>query len=42
MARPPEDRFDPVACCDETGRYMGLVEVDRLVQTISHLLDGAH
>jgi EAL domain-containing protein (putative c-di-GMP-specific phosphodiesterase class I) len=41
MGRPPEDRFDPVACCDETGRYMGLVAVDRLVQTMSHLLDGA-
>jgi EAL domain-containing protein (putative c-di-GMP-specific phosphodiesterase class I) len=41
MTRPPEDRFDPVACCDETGRYMGLIAVDELVQTLSHLLDGA-
>jgi EAL domain-containing protein (putative c-di-GMP-specific phosphodiesterase class I) len=41
MTRAPEDRFDPVACCDETGRYMGLVAVDELVQTLSHLLDGA-
>lgn len=35
MARPVEDRFDPIVSCDETGRYMGLIAVDELVQELS-------
>ena len=35
MTRPPEDRFDPIVSCDETGRYMGLIAVDELVQELS-------
>jgi hypothetical protein len=35
MARPPEDRFDPIVACDETGRYMGLIAVDELVQELA-------
>jgi hypothetical protein len=41
MSRPPEDRFDPISCCDETGRHMGLVGVDGLMTTLSQLIDGA-
>jgi EAL domain-containing protein (putative c-di-GMP-specific phosphodiesterase class I) len=35
MARLPEDRFDPIVSCDETGRYMGLIAVDELVQQLT-------
>jgi EAL domain-containing protein (putative c-di-GMP-specific phosphodiesterase class I) len=35
MARAPEDRFDPIVCCDETGRHMGLIAVDELVQELT-------
>jgi EAL domain-containing protein (putative c-di-GMP-specific phosphodiesterase class I) len=35
MARPPEERFDPIVSCDETGRYMGLIAVEELVQQLS-------
>jgi EAL domain-containing protein (putative c-di-GMP-specific phosphodiesterase class I) len=35
MARDPLSRFDPVACCDETGRFMGLVAVDALVGALA-------
>jgi EAL domain-containing protein (putative c-di-GMP-specific phosphodiesterase class I) len=37
MARMPEDRFDPVICADETGRYIGLIAVDQLVQALSRV-----
>jgi EAL domain-containing protein (putative c-di-GMP-specific phosphodiesterase class I) len=30
LARPPAARFDPVVCTDDTGRYLGVVRVDRL------------
>ena len=35
MIRPPGERFDPVVCCDEDGRYVGLVRVERLVQELA-------
>jgi EAL domain-containing protein (putative c-di-GMP-specific phosphodiesterase class I) len=35
MTRPAEDRFDPIACCDETGRFIGLVAVDQLVRALA-------
>jgi hypothetical protein len=35
MTRPPEDRFDPIIACDESGRYMGLIAVDELVQVLT-------
>jgi EAL domain-containing protein (putative c-di-GMP-specific phosphodiesterase class I) len=35
MARALGDRFDPVACVDETGRFMGLVPVDALVTALA-------
>lgn len=35
MARPPEVRFLPVACCDERGSLIGLVRVERLVEALA-------
>jgi EAL domain-containing protein (putative c-di-GMP-specific phosphodiesterase class I) len=40
MTRSPADRFDPIACCDETGRYIGLVAVDHLVQALARSSAG--
>jgi hypothetical protein len=35
MTRPPATRFDPSACCDGRGRYLGLVRVERMVQRLA-------
>ena len=35
MARPPERRFDPVACIDASGSYAGMIPVERLVQHLA-------
>ena len=35
MASPQEVRFVPVACCDERGRLLGLVRVERLVEALA-------
>lgn len=35
MTRPADHRFDPVVCCDENGRYVGLVPVERLVEELA-------
>lgn len=35
MLRPPGIRFDPLVCCDEQGRYLGLVPVERLVTALA-------
>ena len=35
MTRPAGERFDPVVCCDEAGRYIGLVRVERLVEALA-------
>jgi hypothetical protein len=35
MARPRETRFDPVICCDDTGRYLGPIELERLVEVLA-------
>ncbi len=35
MARPRETRFDPVICCDDTGRYLGPIEIERLVEVLA-------
>lgn len=35
MTRSAGERFDPVVCCDEAGRYLGLVPVHRLVLALS-------
>jgi hypothetical protein len=41
MARPPEQRFDPVVCCDARGRYAGVVSVERLVEGLAALTGRA-
>jgi hypothetical protein len=30
MARPRVERLTPVVCCDESGRYLGIIRVERL------------
>jgi EAL domain-containing protein (putative c-di-GMP-specific phosphodiesterase class I) len=35
MTRPRATRFDPSACCDGRGRYLGLVRVERVVQRLA-------
>ncbi len=35
IARPPVTRFHPLACCDQRGRFMGMVPVERLVAVLA-------
>jgi len=35
MTRPLPSRYDPSVCCDETGRYLGIVRVERLVEQLA-------
>ena len=35
MARPAARRFDPLMCCDESGRYAGLVRIERIVDALA-------
>lgn len=35
MTRPSGERFEPLVCCDEVGRYVGLVRVERLVEELA-------
>src|SRR4051794_11361083 len=35
MARPFDERFDPVVCCDTRGRYVGVVKVEWLVEGLA-------
>jgi EAL domain-containing protein (putative c-di-GMP-specific phosphodiesterase class I) len=35
MSRPPEQRFDPLVCADERGRFSGVVRVERLVEALA-------
>lgn len=35
MARDAVTRFAPVVCCDDVGRYVGLIRVERLVEVLS-------
>lgn len=32
MTRPREIRLAPLVCCDEVGRYLGLIRVERLIE----------
>ena len=38
MTRPLVDRFDPLLCCDDLGRYIGVVRVERLVERLAQSL----
>lgn len=35
MARPTARRFDPLMCCDEAGRYAGLVRIERIIDALA-------
>lgn len=35
MTRPRADRFAPVVYCDEQGRYIGLVRIERLIGALA-------
>lgn len=35
MTRPIAQRFDPLACCDERGRMLGVLRVERLVEALA-------
>jgi EAL domain-containing protein (putative c-di-GMP-specific phosphodiesterase class I) len=38
MARSSEHRFDPLVCADESGRYAGLVRMERVVDALAAAL----
>lgn len=40
MLRPHATRFHPLVCCDERGRYLGLVSIDRIVAALAATVDG--
>ncbi|MHB1999296.1 MAG: EAL domain-containing protein [Solirubrobacteraceae bacterium] len=35
IARPEGERFDPIVCCDERRRLLGVVRMERLVEALS-------
>lgn len=35
LARPAESRFDPIVACDELGRTVGLLTVERVLRTLA-------
>ncbi len=39
MTRASHQRFDPIVACDERGRYVGLLEADRLIHLLSRLVN---
>ncbi len=41
MTRPYQRRFDPMACVDDAGTYLGVVRVERLIEALTSALDGA-
>ena len=34
--RPPGERFDPMICVDNAGRYLGVVRFERLVEALAN------
>jgi hypothetical protein len=34
MARPAAERFDPLVCTDDQGRYLGLLRIEQLVHRL--------
>jgi len=40
MTRPYQRRFDPLACVDDAGTYIGVVRVERLIEALTNALDG--
>jgi EAL domain len=39
MTRPLHQRFDPIVVCDERGRYVGLLEADKLIHLLSRMVN---
>lgn len=35
MARPADERFVPLLCCNSEGRYVGLITIERLVKALA-------
>jgi hypothetical protein len=35
MARPAERRFDPLVCWDDSGRYAGLIRIERVLEELA-------
>lgn len=42
MLRPRRHRFAPLVCCDARGRYLGLVRIERLVESLADAAERAH
>jgi EAL domain-containing protein (putative c-di-GMP-specific phosphodiesterase class I) len=42
MTRPAALRFHPVACIGETGRYLGLMRIERLVDVLARSVHPVH
>lgn len=40
MTRPYQRRFDPMACVDDAGTYIGVVRIERLIEALTSALDG--
>jgi EAL domain-containing protein (putative c-di-GMP-specific phosphodiesterase class I) len=40
MTRPMPRRFDPLVCCDDAGRYAGLIRLERVVDALTGSLTG--
>lgn len=40
MTRPYQRRFDPMACVDDAGTYLGVIRVERLIEALTNALDG--
>ncbi len=34
MTRPRPSRFDPLACCDMSGAFLGVVPIERLIEAL--------
>jgi EAL domain-containing protein (putative c-di-GMP-specific phosphodiesterase class I) len=34
LTRPSELRFDPLACCDESGVFLGILRLERLIESL--------
>jgi EAL domain-containing protein (putative c-di-GMP-specific phosphodiesterase class I) len=42
MTRPYLRRFDPVACIEEDGTYVGVVRVERLIEALTSAVEAPH
>lgn len=40
LARPELERFDPLASCDERGRLIGVIGIERVIEQLARALEG--